>query len=90
MYIKPQNLIAIVQYGTFIPYGVLRQPPASTSAPRAWQCLVTSLAAANLSPGIRELSALIGRSVQDHGDCSQHPESHPSGGAPAIQVAVTL
>lgn len=28
--------------------------------------------------------------MQDHGDRSQHPESHPSGGATAIQVAVAL
>lgn len=67
-----------------VPYGILRQPQPSTSAPRAWQCLVTSLTAADLSPGLRELSAFIDRIVQDHGDCSQHPESHPSGGAPAI------
>ena len=51
---------------------------------------MTSLTAANLSPGLREPSALNGRIVQDHGDRSQLPESHPSGGAPAIQVAVTL
>lgn len=58
------------EYGYLV--GVLRQPQASTSAPRAWQGLVTSLTTANLSPGLRELSALNGRIVQDHGDRSQH------------------